>query len=89
MEVGFRQQRDDCDHGVAASQLCTGRSMRSQIELGDPDRHSEYFFIPHFLKQIPGDHAEVMHNCWLLLLLTAAAGCRCGGGDGRGCAHLM
>ena len=30
---------------------------------GDPDRHSSYFFIPHFLKRLPGDHAAVVASC--------------------------
>ena len=34
-----------------------------QIEKGDPERHSSYFFIPHFLSSFPGDHAFVVGHC--------------------------
>jgi cephalosporin-C deacetylase-like acetyl esterase len=52
-----------CSTTIAASApLCGGvGSMRTQIKEGDPNRHSDYFYIPHFLRHF--DHPQVVAEC--------------------------
>ena len=52
-----------CSTAIAASApLCGGvGSMKVAIHQGDPNRHSDYFYIPHFLRHF--DQPQVVAEC--------------------------